>query len=153
MPGQALTSDDNRFIDDIASLLTPWGMPQAAARLYGYLLLSPDAVTLDQIAQDLAISKSSASVAARLLDRYLLARRFGERGSKRVFYTVSDNYSGVLLAQSGLLGSVAAVLQRRAPTVDSEVTRRRLHDAAAFYQSVRGAIEETVRKSAGLPDK
>lgn len=31
VPGKPLSADDNRFIDNIASLLTPWGMPQAAA--------------------------------------------------------------------------------------------------------------------------
>jgi DNA-binding transcriptional regulator GbsR (MarR family) len=38
---------------------------------------------------DLEISKSSASVAARLLEQYTPARRHGERGSKRASCEVS----------------------------------------------------------------
>ncbi|APO53946.1 hypothetical protein LUI11_02285 [Bradyrhizobium diazoefficiens] len=33
--------DEQRFTEDVARLLTPWGVPPVAARLYGYLLLCP----------------------------------------------------------------------------------------------------------------
>ncbi len=60
--------DERRFVEDVARLLTPWGVPPVAARLYGRLLLCPNSVGLDQITEDLGISKSSASVVARLLE-------------------------------------------------------------------------------------
>src|SRR6266702_3529718 len=56
---KSLTADKRGFIDEFASLLAPWGMPQTAARLYGYLLLSAVPVSLDRIATDLQVSKSS----------------------------------------------------------------------------------------------
>jgi DNA-binding transcriptional regulator GbsR (MarR family) len=65
------------------------GVPQAAARLYGYLLLFSEPVSLDRMTVDLGISKSSASVAARPLEKYRLALRHGERGSKRMRYEAS----------------------------------------------------------------
>jgi hypothetical protein len=74
---------DRHFIEDVARLLVLWGVPQTAARLYGYLLLKAEPVSLDCIAADREISKTSASVAARLLEQYTLVRRLGERGSKR----------------------------------------------------------------------
>ena len=58
------TKTGRLFIEDMARLLMPSGVPQAAARLYGYLLLCPTPASLDQISDDLEISKSSASVAA-----------------------------------------------------------------------------------------
>ena len=79
-----LTETERRFVDDVARLLVPWGVPQTAARLYGYLLLRPEPVSLDRITVDLQVSKSSASVAARLLEMYTLVRRHGERGSRHV---------------------------------------------------------------------
>src|SRR5207244_11454935 len=81
---ERLSAAERRFVDDIARLLVPWGVPQTAARLYGYLLLCPEPVSLDRIAADLEVSKSSASVAARLLEMYTLARRHGERGSRHL---------------------------------------------------------------------
>jgi hypothetical protein len=45
----SLTAAERHFVDDVARLLVPWGVPQTAARLYGYLLLSPKPVSLDRI--------------------------------------------------------------------------------------------------------
>src|SRR5882724_9782153 len=106
-----LTGVERRFVEDVARLLTPWGVPQTAARLYGYLLLCAEPVSLDQISADLEVSKSSASVAARLLEMYTMARRHGQRGSRRLLYEASDNYEGMLSAQNRMLESGAALLR------------------------------------------
>ncbi len=83
MSNKDLTETERRFIEDVTRLMVPWGVPQTAARLYGYLLLSAEPVSLDRITSDLEISKSSASVAARLLEQYTLARRHGEPPPRR----------------------------------------------------------------------
>jgi DNA-binding transcriptional regulator GbsR (MarR family) len=44
--------DEQRFVEDVARLLMPWGVPPVAARLYGYLLRCPRPVSLDQITED-----------------------------------------------------------------------------------------------------
>jgi hypothetical protein len=151
---QGVSAAQVRFVDDVACLLVPWGMPQIAARLYGYLLLRVAPVGLDRISADLEISKSSASVAARLLERHTLARRHGERGSKRVLYSVSDNYAGVLSEQSSLLGDVAVLLQNRAAAVASGTTAIRLEAMSRFYLSMREAMEKAIRDfNADVPSR
>lgn len=141
-----MTEGQHRFISDIARLLVPWGVPPTAARLYGYLLLRSEPASLDRIAIDLEVSKSSASVAARLLEQYTLARRHGERGSKRALYEVSDNYAGMLTEQNRLLAELAALLGRGAGTVASGPAGDRLRDMAAFYQAIRAAMEVTLQR-------
>jgi predicted transcriptional regulator len=137
---------DRRFIEDVARLLVPWGVPQTAARLYGYLLLKPEPVSLDCIAADLEISKSSASVAARLLEQYTLVRRLGERGSKRALYEASDNYEGMLTEQNRLLEALAGLLQTGAGNVASGSTRDRLKEMAEFHLMMRDAMESALRR-------
>lgn len=134
------TAAQQRFIEDMAGLLMPWGVPQTAARLYGYLLLCPDAVSLDRIASDLEISKSSASVASRQLESYMLARRRGERGSKRVLYEASDNYEGMLTAHNRLLDAMADLLRGNAGTASGNAGAR-LQEMADFYGVTRQATE------------
>lgn len=136
---------DDRFIDDIARLLQPWGVPQTAARLYGYLLLRAEPVSLDQMTADLQVSKSSASVAARLLEQYMLARRLGERGSKRVLYEVSDDYDNMLTAQNRLLQALADVLKAGQRVAGSKRARERLGGMAAFYLTMRDAMDVTAQ--------
>jgi DNA-binding transcriptional regulator GbsR (MarR family) len=143
---KVLTSAERRFIDDVARLLTPWGVPQAAARLYGYLLLFPEPISLDRMTADLEMSKSTASVAARLLEKYTLARRHGQRGSKRILYEVSDNYEGMLTDQNRLLDALADLLKRGAGDATRGKTRDRMQEMAEFYATIRQSMEAALKR-------
>lgn len=148
MSKAGLDAEQRRFIDDLSALLTPWGMPLSLARVYGYLLLRSLPVSLDDIAADLEMSKSSASVAARDLERNALARRHGERGSKRVFYAVSDNYAGFLLDRTRMLGNLGKLMQGRANAVTSGAAARRMKDRARAYLKLRDATEAAIEEIA-----
>ncbi len=141
-----MTEAERRFVDDVARLLIPWGVPQTPARLYGYLLLCAEPVSLDRIAADLEVSKSSASVAARLLEMYTLVRRHGQRGSRRVLYEVSDNYEGMLTAQNRMLEDGARLLRAGARDVASGRARARLEEMAEFYVVTREAMESVLQR-------
>lgn len=140
-----MTKDQLRFVDDVAALLTPWGMPATAARMYGYLMLKPAPVSLDEMVADLRISKSSASVAARALEQYKLVRRHRVSGSKRVLYTASDNFAGRLMEQSALLRTLGSLLDERRPAVAGGEVGRRLQALAEFYSSMAEAMDASIR--------
>ena len=146
MSKPSVSPEQGRFIDDVASLLVPWGMPQTMGRIYGYLLLSTIPLGLDRIAADLEISKSSASVAARLLEKHTLVRRHGERGSKRVLYSVSDNFAGLFSERGVMLGALGALLQGRAAVVASGAAATRLQVMSRFYLAMREAMEAAIRE-------
>jgi DNA-binding transcriptional regulator GbsR (MarR family) len=141
-----LIESERRFIDEVARLMVPWGVPQTAARLYGYLLLSAEPVSLDRITVDLEVSKSSASVAARLLEKYTLARRQGERGSKRALYEVSDNYEQMLTEQNRLLQALADQLKTGASIAASGTVRNRLKEMVEFYLVTRQTMESALQR-------
>jgi HTH-type transcriptional regulator, osmoprotectant uptake regulator len=136
--------DKRRFAEDVARLLTPWGVPPVAARLYGHLLLCPHPVSLDQIIEDLGISKSSASVAARLLESYTLAHRHREPGTKRALYAVADDYEAMIQQQNRLLDALAEQLTAGAGIVPSRDVNARLEEMAEFYRVMRGAMEDAM---------
>ena len=124
----------------------PWGVPPVAARLYGYLLLCPRSVSLDQITEGLGISKSSASVAARLLETYTLARRHSEPGTKRALYAVADDYEAMIRQQNRLLDALAGQLSAGTGIVPSKEVNARLEEMAEFYRTMRGAMEDAMRR-------
>jgi DNA-binding transcriptional regulator GbsR (MarR family) len=136
--------DERRFVEDVARLLMPWGVPPVAARLYGYLLLCPRPVSLDQITKDLGISKSSASVAARMLETYTLARRHSEPGTKRALYAVADDYEAMMQQQNRLLDALAGQLNAGAGIVPSKEVNARLEEMAEFYRVMRSAMEDAL---------
>lgn len=130
----------------MAQLLVPLGVPQTAARLYGYLLLCDGAVSLDRIVDDLEISKSTASVAGRLLEMYTLVKRSGQRGTRRVLFEVSDDYSGMIQAQTRMLEQLAVLIQEGARASSSKKTSARLKTMAEFYLVNRDAMAAVQRE-------
>ena len=138
--------DERRFVEDVARLLIPWGVPPIAARLYGHLLLCSRPVSLDQITEDLGVSKSSASVAARLLETYTLARRHSEPGTKRALYAVADDYEAMIQQQNRLLDALAGQLNAGAGVVASKEVRARLEEMAEFYRVMRSAMEDAMSR-------
>src|SRR5262249_36323877 len=135
---------EQRFVEDVARLLVPWGVPPAAARLYGHLLLCPRPISLDEISENLGMSKSSATVAARLLEGYTLARRHRESGTKRALYAVADDYETMIRQQNRLLEALAAQLNAGAAIARSKGVSARLEEMANFYQLMRGAMEDAM---------
>lgn len=141
-----VVDNERRFVEDVARLLIPWGVPPVAARLYGYLLLCPGSVSLDQITEGLGISKSSASVAARLLESYTLARRHSEPGTKRALYVVADDYEAMIRQQNRLLDALAGQLTAGAGIAASKAASARLEEMADFYRVMRGAMEDAMSR-------
>jgi DNA-binding transcriptional regulator GbsR (MarR family) len=60
-------------------------------RLYGTLMLHPDALSLDDIADKLDISKGSVSMNMRSLERWGLAKEVWVRGDRKKYYKAESD--------------------------------------------------------------
>jgi len=135
-------SDDEAFIQAVAALFIPMGMPPIAARMNGYLLLSKAPVSLDELVSGLGVSKSSASVATRILERYGIASRFTEPGTKRVRYGISGRCDGYLATQIQFLESMGHLLAGRAAAYPNDDICERFQELGRYYLRLRDAIGE-----------
>lgn len=146
MSNPMLQPEQRRFIDDMAVLLVPWGMQPGTATLYAYLLICDEPVTLDAIAEQVGMAKSSASVAARALEQFGLARRHSERGTKRVRYGASESYSGFMVSQARLLDEIGRLAESRSRSVATGETLRKLRYLGSFHrkmaETIVGRIDE-----------
>jgi hypothetical protein len=139
-----LNEAELQFIQDVASVFAPIGMPASIGRLYGYLLLKQSPMSLDQIALDLSMSKGSAWNGTRHLERYGFARRLGEPGGKRAFYAPSENFGSSFTATDALLAAFGSVLQNGANHVAVGEAAVRLAQRAKFSLMLREAIATAV---------
>jgi hypothetical protein len=139
-----------QFIQDIACVFGPIGMPASIGRLYGYLLLKQTPISLEQIAADLSMSKGGAWNGARHLERYGFARRLGEPGGKRAFYAPSENFGSSFTATDSLLASFGSVLQNGADHVASGEAAVRLAQRAKFSSMLREAIAKAVSELSAM---
>jgi predicted transcriptional regulator len=143
-----LTAEQALFIEDLAALLTTWNMSSASARIYGYLLIREQPASLDEIAADLEISKTTACVAAKLMEGSGNTRRVRERGTKRVLYELSDDPGAPIRRQVEMLGLLAELISERTDTVATGVVAARMTALAGFHRDLKGAMAAVVMPGA-----
>jgi hypothetical protein len=80
------------------------------------------------------------------LEKYRLALRHGERGSKRVRYEASYDYDGMLTEHNRLLDTLADLLKSGAGAVGSGRVKNRLEEMAALYLTIRQAMDTALRR-------
>lgn len=144
-----LSSGDEAFLDAMAMLMAPWGWPRPVGRIYAYLLLREEPATLDEIAADLGMSKSNASVAARTLEHCGNARRQGEAGSRRIYYSVPADFSGPFVAKAELLDRQVRMFAGQRERDLPEAVTERFGRMSEFYTRMREAIEGVIADQAG----
>ncbi|MYM64189.1 GbsR/MarR family transcriptional regulator [Pseudomaricurvus sp. HS19] len=140
-----LNPAQQHFIEELATLLLPWGMQGGVARLYALLILQPEPVSLDAICEALEISKSTASVTARQLEQAKLIKRVPVKGSKRVLYVAASDNAATVADQALMLGRFAQLLSSHQSAAESEVVNRRLQTMADFSRVMQQVMEDAIR--------
>jgi outer membrane protein len=80
-----------RFIEQFGLILEADGYPRVAGRLFGLLLVTEDMCSLDELAEQLDVSKASVSINARLLEDKGVIERVSLPGDRRDYYRVAED--------------------------------------------------------------
>ena len=79
-------------IEDFGLYFEQYGLQRILGRIYGLLLITDVPVLgLDDMAQQLGISKASASTSTRQLQAFTLIEKVGLPGDRRDYYRVSSD--------------------------------------------------------------
>ena len=122
------------FIEDFGQLFARYGLAATFGRVFGLLFISDRPLSLDDIAEQLGVSKSGVSVATRDLERLGVARRSGTPGTRRVLYEAADNMEPIFEAQFARIRQSLAILQQVRGAVPGERAGRRLERMSALHQ-------------------
>ena len=139
-----MTAAQHDFVDHIGQQMVGWNLPRTTGRVWAYLLMRGGPAVLDDIARDLDVAKSGASVGARQLVAFGLARSTGERGSRRVLFSAIENMEAMFAARSESARSLQRLLLEGARAASSSGTRATLTDMAS------GIAEILEREGAAL---
>src|SRR5215467_9408426 len=129
-----MTNEQHRFVEDMGQTMLGWGIARNTGRIYGYLLLWAEPASLTQIADDLGVGKSSASVGARQLVSLGLARSIGERGSRRVYYEALHTLEAIFAARNAQAYDLLARFRQGALASPTDRGRERLQELAEMPQ-------------------
>ncbi|MDX1662834.1 MAG: hypothetical protein R3272_03510 [Candidatus Promineifilaceae bacterium] len=83
---ESLVTVNDSTVAGLGRLARFFGFGEVMGRLYGTLLLSPEPLSLDDLAESLQISKGSVSMNMRALERWGMAQEVWMRGERKKYY-------------------------------------------------------------------
>jgi DNA-binding transcriptional regulator GbsR (MarR family) len=113
-----------RFVERIGHIMEQDGLTRIAGRIFGHLLLTREAESLEDLASALHASKGSISQETRLLERLGALERVTRGGDRRVFYQIGE----------GMMARMVALRMERFQQIRE-----------ALADGVRAAADEKVR--------
>lgn len=143
-----MLSPRDQLIEDFGLFWEGYGLPRILGRMHGLLLISNEPhLSLEQIAEELQISKASASTIARQLQAMTMINKSTVPGDRRDYYRIADdNY--IKSTQESLRGSLrlAAYIEQATKLEGlNPATRKRLRRMEHFYEALVTAIEAFFR--------
>lgn len=90
-----MDTPETQIIERFGLFFEEDGLPRIAGRVFGLMMLSDEALTLDEMAEALKVSKASVSTNTRLLHQFGTLERVAKPGDRRTYYQISpDALSG-----------------------------------------------------------
>jgi DNA-binding MarR family transcriptional regulator len=139
------------FVERAGCLCERDGLPRIAGRILGLLLVSPEPLALDAIAERLGVSRASVSTDARRLVEQGVLERVGRPGDRRDYYQMAaESPERSLEHRLTAFRQFLALLDdaRRLPGQDPAV-QERLEDMAALYRDVMLATSGVLERWRG----
>lgn len=137
-----------QYVERMGLLWEAEGLPRIAGRILGYLTLQPVAVSLDDMATALGVSKASISTDARHLERLTFIERVGRPGDRRDYYAIAEDMPArvIALKLSELQRLQDVLVDVTALPITDAAVRDRLARFGAFHGHVlslmRGLLDD-----------
>jgi DNA-binding transcriptional regulator GbsR (MarR family) len=133
------------FIERLGRLAEGEGLPRIAGRMMGLLMISGGPLSIDELADQLKVSRASISTNGRLLESLAIAARTTKAGDRRDYLQIGADPSSSLLSLGlrRLRDMRHAVREMRVAASSSRAaqpTRARLARMERFYDlAIEGA--------------
>ena len=139
------------IMDTLGRITSFWGFSKIMGQLYGMLYLSAAPMTLDQMAENLEISKGNVSINIRALERWNMVRPVWVKGDRKDYYEAETDFwkiiRGVLrerekkefdqaLAAIGRIRKNAEEARKKGKDVDTAFTVDRLKKLEDFIKTM-----------------
>ena len=140
---------DTGFIEKFCVIAEQDGFPRIAGRIMGFLLLHEGPYTLDELADELQISKTSASTNARLLEQHGVIVRVVRTGDRRDFYRLAEHHwermFDVVRKRMHRFQAVVDETMNALPTAET-YARKRLLETQEFHTFMLEHIETRIEE-------
>ncbi|MFJ7978697.1 GbsR/MarR family transcriptional regulator [Lysinibacillus xylanilyticus] len=132
-----LNDEQKVLIEDFGTYIESTGGARSLGKIWGYLLISGAPKSLDDMVNDLQISKGMASLSVRQGVQISLFRKVGIPGSKRDFYQLhSDAWTSILHTSISQGAMMAQYLRRAKNLVLEEQAVSTIDESIEFFEFV-----------------
>jgi len=146
------------FLDKINQICSKFGLNNVMAQLYAWLYLTNKALSLDEMAERLKISKGSVSVNIRALERYGAVRRVWVKGSRRDYYEAESDIYKVIrerinaLVQARLVEVEAMInsSNKALNSANSKANSREDNEAIKYFEQKLAELKNLRDKAQSL---
>ena len=107
-----LMAAEDVFLNKVNQICGKFGLNDIMAQLYAVLYLSNTHLSLDDMVERLKISKGSASINIRALERYGVVKKVWVKGSRKDYYEAEMDIAKVVISR------LRAMAQNRLSEVD-----------------------------------
>lgn len=120
-----------RFIESGGHTTQSFGLGQVIGQVFALLYLSPKPLCLDEIAEELGVSKASVSTTVRQLEGWSAVKHVWVKSDRRDFYEAETDFKAML--RQGVLATL----------------RKKMETAAVRIESVETALQQALETAAG----
>jgi len=92
MTGDQLTQAQAHFIQGMSRISGFWGFPKAMGAIYGAIYLSPNPLSLDEIVEQVGVTKGAVSTHVRQLERLSMVHKHLQLGDRKDYYTAETDF-------------------------------------------------------------
>ena len=132
----APSPDLRRYMEDMSAVLVGFGLAVGSARVYAYLLVKSEPVSLDEMSDFLGMSKSGVSVAARTLETINMARRISQTGSRRILYVAHDDFDAMIESRFRSIEVFLERLERAKNVAERGAAGHRIDELIDMYEFI-----------------
>jgi DNA-binding transcriptional regulator GbsR (MarR family) len=134
-----------QFVERAGLLWENDGLPRIAGRIYGLILITEDALSLDEIADALGVSKASVSTDTRLLERIGYVERISKPGDRKDYYQhTTRSFEQAIAERIRRMHELAALIDSGRDLAVGRTVRDRLADHHFAYSQITKSLEETL---------
>lgn len=108
-PPRSWENERRHFIEAGGNSTHAFGLGRMIGRVYALLYLTPEPLSLEQVADELKVSKASASITLRQLESWQAVLLINVEGDRRDFYVAQTDFS--ILLRKGIMPGVRKKLR------------------------------------------
>ena len=145
-----LEESKTKFIDTWGGLGSAWGISKSMAQMHAFLLTSPEAMSMEDIMEELNMSRGNVNLNVRSLVDWGLVERISVKGERKEFFRAEKDIWRIATKIAGerRKRELEPVVNTLMQVKDIDPADRKKKEAQQFIQFIE-SLEDFVRKVDG----